>query len=167
MKIEILHNDITTMQVDCIVNAARPSLLGGGGVDGAIHKNAGIELKEYCKTLNGCLTGEAKISPAFKLPCKFIIHTVGPRYLADNDQTRIDLQNCYKSCLDLAMENKFNDIAFPNISTGAYGYPKQLAAYVAIYTTLDFLSKNEFPRKVFFSCFDEENYKIYQKLNTI
>lgn len=117
-KIDIVHGDITKLKVDVIVNAANSSLLGGGGVDGAIHRAAGLELLDYCKKLNGCPTGEAKISPGFKLSAKFVIHTVGPVWRGGNYNEEKLLSNCYKNSLQLAVKNKLNIIAFPAISTG-------------------------------------------------
>ena len=161
MRIELLLGDITDLDVDCIVNAARPSLMGGGGVDGAIHKKAGIELAEYCKSLGGCKVGEAKLSPGFDLKSKNIIHTVGPRYLFKTKKEEDDLANCYYQSLIIAKEKKFQILAFPNISTGAYGYPKDLASKIAFNTTSKFLLENDFPNKVIFCCFDIENMELY------
>lgn len=161
MRIELLLGDITDLDVDCIVNAARPSLLGGGGVDGAIHKKAGIELAEYCKSLGGCKVGEAKLSPGFNLKSKNIIHTVGPMYLFKTQKEEDDLVSCYYQSLLIAKERKFHTVVFPNISTGAYGYPKDLASKIAFNTTSIFLLENEFPIKVIFCCFDIENMELY------
>jgi O-acetyl-ADP-ribose deacetylase (regulator of RNase III) len=164
MRIELLLGDITDLDVDCIVNAARPSLMGGGGVDGAIHKKAGIELAEYCKSLGGCKVGEAKLSPGFSLKSKNIIHTVGPRYLFKKQKEEDDLANCYYQSLLIAKEKKFQILVFPNISTGAYGYPKDLASRIAFNTTSKFLFENDFPNKVIFCCFDIENMELYLEL---
>lgn len=161
-KIHTLFGDITQLKIDAIVNAANKSLLGGGGVDGAIHKAAGKELVEECKTLNGCETGEAKITKAYNLPTKFIIHTVGPIWRNGNNNEKILLENCYKNCLNLAVKNNIKTIAFPNISTGIYRFPKQIAAEIAIHTVNLFLTKNSNIESVVFVCFDEENYKIYK-----
>jgi O-acetyl-ADP-ribose deacetylase (regulator of RNase III) len=161
MRIELHFGDITDLQVDCIVNAAKPSLLGGGGVDGAIHRAAGIELKEYCKTLGGCKVGEAKLSPGFNLSSKYIIHTVGPRFLFQDNNEINDLKNCYHNSLLIAKENKFNTIAFSNISTGAYGFPKELAAECSLEVVYEFLLGNVFPKKVIFCCYDIENLELY------
>ena len=156
--------DITEYNADCIVNAPRPSLLGGGGVDGAIHKKAGTELAEFCKTLGGCAVREAKISPAFNLPCKDIIHTVGPRYLFKNNSEIQDLRNCYLSSLEIAKKNRFKTLVFSNISTGAYGFPKKIASNISFETVTSFLMKNEYPEKVIFCCYDLENLELYMNL---
>ncbi len=139
MRLELHCGDITDLKVDCIVNAAKSSLLGGGGVDGAIHKKAGIELRNFCQTLGGCKVGEAKLSPAFELPCDFIIHTVGPRYLFRNENERNQLRQCYTSVLERAKEQKFKSIAFSNISTGAYGFPKDIAAEISLSAIIEHL----------------------------
>ena len=164
MRIELHFGDITQYVADCIVNAARPSLLGGGGVDGAIHKKAGDELKEYCKTLGGCSVGETKLSPAFNLPSKYIIHTVGPRYLFTTQSEIEDLRNCYLNSLELAKKNKFKTLVFSNISTGAYGFPKELASQISFETVELFLKENEYPEKIVFCCYDIENLELYINL---
>jgi O-acetyl-ADP-ribose deacetylase (regulator of RNase III) len=164
MRIELHFGDITEYVADCIVNAARSSLLGGGGVDGAIHKSAGYELKEYCKIVGGCSVGEAKLSPAFNLSSKNIIHTVGPRYLFKNESEIQDLRNCYLNSLELAKKNEFKTLAFSNISTGAYGFPKALASEISYDTVVSFLKVNEFPNKVVFCCYDIENLELYLNL---
>lgn len=161
MRIELHLGDITEIVADCIVNAAKSSLLGGGGVDGAIHKKAGFELKEFCKNLAGCKVGEAKLSPAFNLPSKFIIHTVGPRYLFKNEGEANSLKECYISSLCIAKEKEFETLVFSNISTGAYGFPKDLAAKISFETVVEFLNKNEYPNKVIFCCYDIENIELY------
>jgi len=130
--IEVIEADITTLKVDAIVNAANSTLLGGGGVDGAIHRAAGPELKKHCATLGGCPTGEAKITPGFHLPARHVIHTVGPVYHGGKSGESTLLANCYRNSLDLALKNGVRTIAFPSISTGAYGYPKDEAARIAI-----------------------------------
>jgi O-acetyl-ADP-ribose deacetylase len=124
MRIELHFGDITEYNADCIVNAAKPSLLGGGGVDGAIHKRAGLELREYCKYLGGCIAGQAKLSPGFNLPAKNIIHTVGPRYLFHSKEEENTLFECNHNSLNIAETEKFDTLVFSNISTGAYGFPK-------------------------------------------
>lgn len=164
MRIELHFGDITEYTADCIVNAARTSLLGGGGVDGAIHKKAGNELKEYCKILGGCKVGEAKLSPAFNLPSKFIIHTVGSRFLFKNETEINDLKSCYLNSLEIAKQEKFKTLVFSNISTGAYGFPKELAAKISFETVSSFLIKNEFPNKVIFCCYSIENLELYTSL---
>ncbi len=164
MRIELHFGDITEYNADCIVNAARPSLLGGGGVDGSIHRKAGTELKEFCKKLNGCAVGEVKISPAFNLPCKHIIHTVGPRYLFQSESEKEDLKNCYLNALNIAKEYEFKTLVFPNISTGAYGFPKDIASNISFETVVSFLLENLFPEKVIFCCYDIENLELYLNL---
>lgn len=163
-KIEIQKGDITKLNVDGIVNAANSSLLGGGGVDGAIHRAAGSELLEFNRKLGGCKTGEAKISPGFKLPAKFIIHTVGPVWNGGNKNEDELLANCYKNSLKLAVENKVKTIAFPAISTGVYRFPLEKAAKIAVNEVKMFLGKNEFIQKVIFVCFDETNFNLYSEL---
>ena len=163
LKIELIQGDITKLEVDAIVNAANKSLLGGGGVDGAIHRAAGPELLEECRTLNGCETGEAKITKGYNLQALHVIHTVGPVwYRGINNEPQL-LANCYKNSLELAVNNKLKTIAFPNISTGVYRFPKEIAASIAIRTVKDFLSKNKQILKVYFVCFDDENYNLYKE----
>lgn len=164
MRVELHFGDITEYNADCIVNAAKPSLLGGGGVDGAIHKKAGIELLNYCKGLDGCKVGEAKLSPGFNLPSKYIIHTVGPRYLFKTDSEKESLRLCYLNSLEIAKEKKFQSLVFSNISTGAYGFPKSLAASISFDIIAYFLSKNEYPTKVVICCYDIENLELYVRL---
>lgn len=161
-KIELIQDDITQLDVDAIVNAANKSLLGGGGVDGAIHRAAGDELLEECKTLNGCETGQAKITKGYNLPAKFVIHTVGPVWHGGNDNEPELLANCYKNSLKLAVDNNLKTIAFPNISTGVYRFPKDMAAEIAIKTANNFLEQNKKIEKIYFVCFDQENYNIYK-----
>ena len=164
-KIEILRGDITLLNVDAIVNAANRSLLGGGGVDGAIHRAAGPELLEACKLLNGCNTGDAKITPGFKLQAKNVIHTVGPVWNGGRDHEKELLASCYRQSLQIASENSIRTIAFPNISTGVYGFPKQEAALIAFETVQFFLTDHHEIEKVIFCCFDEENLDIYNNLS--
>jgi O-acetyl-ADP-ribose deacetylase (regulator of RNase III) len=163
-RIEIHKGDITKLKVDAIVNAANTSLLGGGGVDGAIHRAAGPELLDFNKKLGGCPTGDAKISPGFKLPAKFIIHTVGPVWNGGKNNEDKQLANCYKNSLSLAVESKAKTIAFPAISTGVYRFPLERASKIAITEVEKFLEKNESIEKVIFVCFDEETYQVYKKI---
>lgn len=163
-NIEILKSDITKLKVDAIVNAANTSLLGGGGVDGAIHRAAGPELLEFNRKLGGCETGEAKISPGFNLPSKFIIHTVGPVWNGGKSNEDKLLANCYINSLKLAVENKIKTIAFPAISTGVYHFPLERATKIAASEVKKFLEKNESIEKVIFVCFDEETYETYKNI---
>jgi len=164
----LIKGDITNLKVDAIVNAANTTLLGGGGVDGAIHRAAGVELLEECKTLGGCLTGEAKITKGYKLTAKFVIHTVGPVWAGGKNNEETLLASCYKNSLKLASENNIKTIAFPNISTGVYFFPKIRAAEIALGEVKSYLAEHSEIEKVIFSVFDEENFKIYkEKLNTL
>ncbi|MCW8961937.1 MAG: O-acetyl-ADP-ribose deacetylase [Ignavibacteriaceae bacterium] len=163
-RIQILKGDITKLKVDAIVNAANTSLLGGGGVDGAIHRAAGPELLEFNRKLGGCSTGEAKISSGFKLPAKFIIHTVGPVWNGGKNNEEKLLASCYKNSLKLAQENKAKTIAFPAISTGVYRFPLERATRIAINEVKKFFDKNESLEKVIFICFDEETYQVYKNI---
>lgn len=163
MKIETVLGDITKQtDVEAIVNAANNSLLGGGGVDGAIHRAAGRELLAECRTLNGCETGEAKITSAYKLPCKYIIHTVGPIYRGGNSGEPQLLENAYKNSMKVALQNKIHTIAFPSISTGIYSYPLEQAAEIAVKTVNDFYMEhpNEFDC-IRFVLFDERTKQAY------
>lgn len=163
-KIEIIRGDITTLGVDAIVNAANRSLLGGGGVDGAIHRAAGPKLLEACELLNGCNTGDAKITPGFRLPSKYVIHTVGPVWQGGKYREKELLASCYRQSLRIASENNIKTIAFPNISTSVYGFPKQDAAFIAIETVQNYITNHPEIDKVIFCCFDNENFSIYNKL---
>jgi len=165
-RIHLLKEDITKLYVDAIVNAANSSLLGGGGVDGAIHRIAGPMLLEECKKMNGCATGEAKITKGYLLPAKYVIHTVGPVWRGGHSQEEMLLASCYIKSLQLALHYKLNTIAFPNISTGVYRFPKMLASEIAIAEVNKFLETHYQIEKVIFVTFDEENHQIYQnKLN--
>ena len=163
-NIEFYVGDITKLKVDAIVNAANSSLLGGGGVDGAIHRAAGSGLLNECRGLNGCRTGEAKITKGYNLPAKYVIHTVGPIYSgAESDET--DLYNCYYNSLSLAKENDVHSIAFPGISTGVYGYPKEAAAKTALNAITTWLSENpEYDMKITIVNFSEHDYEVYQSV---
>ena len=163
-KIEIRLGDITKLNVDAIVNAANSSLLGGGGVDGAIHRAAGAELLAECKTLKGCATGEAKITKGYNLPAKNVIHTVGPVWHGGNNNEDELLANCYRSSLKIAVENNIKSIAFPAISTGIYGFPQERAALIAVREVKDFLKQNDLIEKVIFICFDQNTQRIYNKI---
>jgi len=164
-QIIVQQGDITQVAADAIVNAANTSLLGGGGVDGAIHKAAGPELLAECKTLNGCETGKAKMTKGYKLPARHVIHTVGPVWNGGGSKEEDLLYNCYYNSMLAAKSNCLRTIAFPNISTGIYRFPKQKAAETALMAVNDFLTG--YPDEietVYFVCYDEENYKIYQSL---
>ncbi len=165
-RVEIVEGDITKQKVDAIVNAANNSLLGGGGVDGAIHRAAGPELIKECKTLGGCPTGQAKITRGYKLPAKFIIHAVGPVYRNGRYNEPELLANCYRNCLRLAVENNVKTIAFPAISTGAYGYPLAEATRIAMKETKAFLEKDKTIEKVVFVCFGKQTYETYKRIFT-
>ena len=161
-RIEIVKGDITKLQVDAIVNAANTSLLGGGGVDGAIHRAAGPMLLEECKELKGCETGEAKITKGYNLPAKHVIHTVGPIWRGGNNNEDELLKNAYGNSLKVAKENNLKTIAFPGISTGVYAFPLDRAADIAINTVVDFLKKDDTIKKVIFVQFSDSAYKLYE-----
>lgn len=152
--------------MDAIVNAANNSLLGGGGVDGAIHRGAGARLLAKCLTLGGCKTGEAKITTGYDLPAEFVIHTVGPVWHGGNKNEPELLAACYRNSLRLAVENNIRSIAFPSISTGVYGYPKNLAAEIALQEIRSFLLQNSLPEKVIICCFSQKDYEVYLDLES-
>jgi O-acetyl-ADP-ribose deacetylase (regulator of RNase III) len=163
VKIEVRQGDITQVQVDAVVNAANKTLLGGGGVDGAIHRAAGPELLAECRTLGGCETGEAKITKGYRLPAQHVIHTVGPVYHSHNAvQAERLLAGCYRNSLKLAVQNGLTSVAFPAISCGVYGYPIESACKVAVDTVLAFLSENPALQKVVFVLFSEADRQIYE-----
>lgn len=156
--------DISKLKVDAIVNAANKTLLGGGGVDGAIHRAAGIKLLDECRTLNGCETGDAKITNGYNLSARYIIHTVGPVWSGGKNNEAGKLVSCYRTSLNLAIEYQIKTIAFPNISTGIYGYPKNEAAKIAVEEVTSFMENENRIDEVIFCVFDDENFHIYKKL---
>ena len=163
-KIIIKRGDITALSCDAIVNAANKTLLGGGGVDGAIHRAAGPNLLKECKTLGGCETGEAKITGGYNLPAKYVIHTVGPVYSGKQEDEEF-LSSCYKNSLSLGKKMDIHSIAFPAISTGVYGYPADEAAKIAVSTIKRWLEKNStYEIEIILSCFDEKTERIYERL---
>ncbi|RMG23794.1 MAG: O-acetyl-ADP-ribose deacetylase [Bacteroidetes bacterium] len=168
MDIKLIRGDITEVDTEAIVNAANSSLLGGGGVDGAIHRKGGPAILQACREIRrrqgGCPTGEAVITTAGNLPARYVIHTVGPVWQGGHAGEAGLLANCYRNSLLLAEDRQLSSIAFPNISTGVYGYPKAEAARVAIQTVKDFAPQASSLKKVLFVCFDEENYRLYRQL---
>ena len=164
--IEVLQGDITKLEVDAIVNAANRSLLGGGGVDGAIHRAAGRSLLDECKTLNGCETGQSKITKGYNLPAKYVIHTVGPVWSGGNKQERELLKSCYYTALELARENNIKTIAFPSISCGVYRFPIEEACKIAISTVKEYLNNYDGFEKVIFINPSEDIVEIYKKILT-
>jgi len=167
-KIDLVKGDITKIKADAIVNAANSSLMGGGGVDGAIHRAGGPAILEDCRKIvarqGRCATGDAVITTGGNLPAKYVIHTVGPVWNGGKYDEESKLADCYKNSLQLAVDNQCKTVAFPNISTGIYHFPKHDAAKIAVETVADFLVKNEKIEKVIFVCFDDENYGLYEKL---
>jgi len=163
-RINTVQADITTLAVDAIVNAANNSLLGGGGVDGAIHRAAGPELQEECRKLGGCPTGEARITRGYRLPARWVIHTVGPVWHGGNHDEDALLAACYLNSLTLTEAHAIRTIAFPSISTGAYGFPFQRASEIAVRTVRQFLSSHEQLEKVTFVCFGRDAFESYQAL---
>ncbi len=168
-RIEIARGDITTFEVDAIVNAANSSLMGGGGVDGAIHRAAGPQLKEELKQIrkeqypDGLPPGQAVITKGYNLPAKYVIHTVGPIWRGGTHNEDEILANAYRNSLKIASERKFETVAFPSISTGAYRFPVERAAKIALKTIADFLSQNEYPKKVIMVLYDEPTYEVYKR----
>jgi O-acetyl-ADP-ribose deacetylase (regulator of RNase III) len=162
-RVEVVVADITTLSVDAVVNAANSTLLGGGGVDGAIHRRAGPALTAYCATLGGCRTGEAKITPGFKLPARRVIHTVGPVWRGGDRGEAEQLAACYRNSLTLTVGEGLKSVAFPAISTGVYHFPPQAAAGIAVETVLDVLETDESLDRVIFSCFSEPSAELHRQ----
>jgi O-acetyl-ADP-ribose deacetylase len=162
-RMEIVDGDITHQRVDAIVNAANHSLLGGGGVDGAIHRAAGPELLAECRTLHGCPTGMAKITRGHKLPAKYVIHTVGPVWHGGESHEDQLLESCYQNSLQLALQYEIRTLAFPSISTGVYGFPIERASRIALKTSKAFLEKDASVERILFVCFGSHDYQVYQR----
>ena len=163
MSVSVVLGDITASHVDAIVNAANCSLLGGSGVDGAIHRAAGPKLLQACQALGGCETGQAKITPAFALPCRYVIHTPGPIWRGGGHNEAVLLASCYRSCLTLAAEHGIRTVDFPSISTGIYHYPLPQAATVALKAIMDFLAEHDLPERVRMVCHTESAAEIYRQ----
>ena len=163
-RILVKVGDITLQKVDAIVNAANTTLLGGGGVDGAIHRAAGPELLEECRKLGGCPTGSARMTKGYRLPAKWVIHTVGPVWRGGNHNEEQLLADCYRACLDLAQRSGIKSIAFPSISTGAYRFPVEKASRIALEVIRDHLDKNPLPENVLIVCFDTATHEAYARL---
>jgi O-acetyl-ADP-ribose deacetylase (regulator of RNase III) len=163
-RLELIKGDITLLNVDAIVNAANSSLLGGGGVDGAIHNAAGPDLLAECEKLKGCETGQSKITYGYRLKAKYVIHSVGPVWYGGNRNENLLLASCYQTSLALAKEKKIKTLAFPAISTGVYRFPIDLAALIAVNETKRFLNKNSYPEKVIFVTYSDDSYESYRKI---
>ncbi len=161
-RMEIMQGDITKLKTDAIVNAANSSLLGGGGVDGAIHRAAGPELLAECRTIGGCPAGEARITKGYDLPAKYVIHTVGPVYSGRPRDSQL-LSSCYRHSLQLAADHKAASVAFPAVSCGVYGYPIEKACRIAVATVAEFLNKNQSVRRVVFVLFSSGDYRVYKE----
>lgn len=162
-RIDLVDGDITKLSVDAIVNAANSSLLGGGGVDGAVHRAAGPDLLAECRTLGGCPTGEARLTKGYRLPARFVLHTVGPVWHGGGSGEDEALARCYRSCLAIATEKGLRTVAFPAISTGVYGFPMDRAARIALGETISWLAAHETPEKVTFACFGRDALRAYER----
>ena len=163
-RVTVIKGDITTVKTDAIVNAANASLAGGGGVDGAIHRKGGPEILKACLKIGGCATGEAVITTAGNLPAKYVIHTVGPVWCGGNHNEKDLLRNAYLNSLKLACTHNLDSVAIPNISTGIYGFPKKLAAEIALQAVAGFITSYDIPAEILFVCYDEDNFIIYNSL---
>jgi O-acetyl-ADP-ribose deacetylase (regulator of RNase III) len=163
-QVEIIQGDITRLEVEAIVNAANEKLLGGGGVDGAIHRAAGPELLAACRDLNGCPTGEARITKGYNLPARYVIHTVGPVWQGGGSNENNLLASCYRNSLQLAVDHNLRSIAFPSISTGVYRFPIELASRIALRVLLDFVETDEAAPRVVMTCFSEQDLEIYRQV---